>query len=384
MKIPKVRRKVLLVCAVSTTACNTMLSLRNFEAVNLEEPRDASTTSTAPDVDAAANRGSMDTGIPTKCEHPLPEDCTNGIDDDCNGLIDCADPACASFHCVPTVPTGWFGPVALWQAAAAATAPPCPSQYNPLIDARAGLNAGPANCTCTCSPSGQMCLAAGVFHADQTCADVPCARVTPSPAGTCTTIPPNLCGSGGSFDLAAMPSPSGGRCAPNVVTTIPPVDWGISARICSFAGLQSTPGGCPAGAACLDRPASPYGSSLCIYSSDDPPPASCPAGYDGRAPIVLHSSVNDSRGCGACTCSNPSGGLCTGSIGIFADSACAAAAGSTTYRVGTSCQGYMGVNIARGAVRAELVVTPGTCLVDGPPSPAGAAVPAQPTTVCCL
>lgn len=42
------------------------------------------------------------------------ENCFNGIDDDANGLADCDDPACnALVACVPAVPSGWQGPVAI-------------------------------------------------------------------------------------------------------------------------------------------------------------------------------------------------------------------------------------------------------------------------------
>jgi hypothetical protein len=57
--------------------------------------------------------------------------------------------------------------------------------------------------------------------------------------------------------------------------------------------------------------------------------------------------------------------------------------GSATYEVGTSCQAYMGVDVDRGAVQAEFVVTTGVCSVKTPPSPVGLVQPTRPTTVCC-
>jgi hypothetical protein len=125
------------------------------------------------------------------------EDCTNGVDDDCNGKVDCADPACGAFTCIAPVPSGWLGPVALWQGPSGSAHPSCPTPFGNRIDANGGLNSLPAMCGCTCAASGQACLATGVFHADQACGSAPCASLTPGPSGSCTSVPANVCGSGG-------------------------------------------------------------------------------------------------------------------------------------------------------------------------------------------
>lgn len=45
------------------------------------------------------------------------EDCANGDDDDGDGLTDCADPDCGAvgYACVAAPPSGWSGPVAIYE-----------------------------------------------------------------------------------------------------------------------------------------------------------------------------------------------------------------------------------------------------------------------------
>jgi hypothetical protein len=334
--------------------------------------------------DAAAD-ASMSDGTGDGCVDVGPEDCSNGVDDDCNGKIDCADPACGAYVCAPPAPSGWFGPVGLWQGAFGSTAPGCPTLYQWLMDAFAGLSGPPASCSCSCAASGQTCSAIGTFHPDQTCTNATCATVTPAPAGGCTPVPSNSCGSGGSFEVAGTPAPSGGSCSAQVTPTIPPLGWMASARVCSYAGSPDSPGGCTeATTQCVAAPTSPYATNVCIYSAADPPPTSCPAGYSANPPTVIYAGSTDTRGCGSCTCSGPSGGACSGSITLYGGAACTGNAGSATYALGTVCQGYGGLAPVPGSVKASYTVASGTCSVQAQPLPTGSAAPTGPTTVCCL
>jgi hypothetical protein len=320
------------------------------------------------------------------CIFSGPENCTNGIDDDCNGKTDCEDPACGAYTCAPAVPSGWFGLVALWEAPAGSSAPSCPLHYQNLMDAKAGPSASSATCSCSCSASGQVCSATGVLHADQTCLNSACATVVPASSGACTSVPSNLCGSGGSFNLAGAATPSGGTCTPHVAPTIPPLSWMTSARLCSYTGPLDRPGGCPgASGQCVAAPGSPYGSTMCIYSSADPPPTSCPAGFDAKPPTVLYSGDTDTRGCGSCTCSSaPTGASCSGTIELYGGGGCTGGAGSVSYGLGTTCGAYMGLNPVPGSVRAIYTLTGGSCSVQAAPQPIGSVTPTSPTTVCCM
>ncbi len=52
-----------------------------------------------------ADAGSGGGGAPApSCDAGVAEDCTNGRDDDCDGLVDCADPFCATRECDATNP----------------------------------------------------------------------------------------------------------------------------------------------------------------------------------------------------------------------------------------------------------------------------------------
>jgi hypothetical protein len=320
------------------------------------------------------------------------EICNNGIDDDCNGLTDCADPACASYTCVPSAPSGWTGPAALWQAVNPAVAPGCQVGYGNPIDANLGLTFSPATCgNCSCSASGQTCSPAGTFHPDQACAVATCANVTPASDGTCTAVAGNSCGSGGSFTMgASLPVPSGGSCGANGGSvTVPPVGWTTSGRVCSYTGPTDSPGGCPAGGdQCVVAPTGSYGSTLCIFSTVDPAPTSCPAQYATMGPFVFYGGEADTRGCAGCACAGaPSGGSCTGTVSLYGTNAGGCSGTPATYTLGSACQCYgcsqPPLASSPGYVKASYTVTAGTCSVTAQPTPKGTATPIGPTTVCC-
>jgi hypothetical protein len=331
---------------------------------------------------------SVDACIPTGVEI-----CTNGIDDDCNGLIDCADPACSSYSCIPPVPGGWTGPAALWQAMNPATAPACQNTFGNPIDANGGLTFSPASCgTCTCGASGQTCSAAGTFHPDQACNNTTCATVIPASDGSCTAVASNSCGSGGSFTMGASPpTPTGGSCSANAGSvSVPPVSWTTSARVCSYTGATDGPGGCAdTGDLCVLSPTGSYGSTLCVYSMADPAPTSCPVGYTRTGPLVFYAADADTRGCGGCACAGaPSGGSCSGTVDLYGTSANGCSGTPVTYTVGAACQcygcgGQPSLTAMPGYVKGSYAITAGTCAVTAQPTPTGTATPTGPTTLCC-
>jgi hypothetical protein len=357
-------------------------------------PRDTGVADTR--VDAPAPDGCVSTGT---------EDCTNGIDDNCDGKIDCADPLCQpAFTCVPPVPVGWVGPVELWQAANPATRPACDTGYGGTPrDGQGGTFTAPAAaCGCACGATGQVCSQGGTFFTQTNCVTT-CATVTPAANGTCTPVVGGGCGSEGSFSLSSAPAPSGGSCIATPSTTVPPVGWATSERVCPYTGPTDNPGGCAgAGGSCARAPAGGaggYGAAACVYSTADSPPTACPAGFTATAPLTFYASDTDTRACAAsCTCSGPpSNGSCSGTIDLYGNSPDAGCAGThDTYDAGGApvCQCFgqskCGANdlvILKnmpGFVQAHYVVTPGTCAMPAQPNPTGSAVPTGPTTVCCM
>ncbi|HEY4012431.1 MAG TPA: hypothetical protein VGM06_03790 [Polyangiaceae bacterium] len=336
----------------------------------------------APEASAGRDATSAADGGPT-CIPTGPEQCDDGIDNDCNGKVDCADPACGAYACIPPVPSGWQGPVALDQVAAGSTLAACPNAYESLADVHGGLAAPAAACSCACGASGQQCSATGVFHGDQTCAGPTCATVSPSSAGACTAVSANDCGSGGSFDFEAAPTPSGGTCQATVTTAVPPAGWTTSARVCAYTSATRT-AGCSDSDVCVALPASPYSATACVYSTADPPPTACPAGYTRAPPAVFYAGVTDTRACGGCGCGGPTGGTCSGTVSLFGAAGCTDNGGIVTVPVGTACQAYSGLSPAPGSAEAHYTVTAGSCAVTAAPQPTGSAAGTSPTTVCCL
>jgi hypothetical protein len=328
------------------------------------------------------------------------EDCTNGIDDDCDGKIDCADPQCSAYACAAPLPAGWSTPVAFWQGPDPAASPGCQPNFGGAIHAGAGLNAPAAMCgSCACGISVQpTCSTSGTFHPDQACLFPTCnlsdggvATITVAPAsGACTAVPANLCGSGGSFTMGpALPAATGGSCgvADAGSVNVPPSSWGASAQVCAYAGPMDSPGGCAnEGEQCVAKPTgSGVGATLCVYSTMDPPPTSCPAGYSAQAPAVFYRSVMDTRTCSSCSCGSPTGASCSGTVNLYGTSAggCTGLPGAI-YVLGAICQGYTGVFVEPGYVQANYTVNGATCSVAAQPQPSGSATVTQPITICCM
>jgi hypothetical protein len=359
---------------------------------------DASAEASAPREAGSAEAGPVDANRDAPVGCVATEDCTNGIDDNCDGKIDCEDPLCQpAFACTPAVPTGWLGPVELWQGATPAAAPACDLGYATPVDLHAGtLTAQAAACSCTCGATGQTCSLPGGFFRQTDCSGS-CAAVTPDPAGGCTPVPANTCGSEGSFLASGALTPTGGTCAPSpVVRSLQPAAWSAAARVCTYAATDA-PGGCTTGS-CVRAPsggAGTFGAKECVYSTTMPAPTACPAAYP-TGPTVTYSGVTDTRDCDStCACGAPTGGSCAGTVslyGNFPDAGCTGAA--DTYAIGAACQCYgqvacgtndlVALNNVPGFVRASYTVTPGTCAAPPPPASTGTAVPTGPFTVCCM
>jgi hypothetical protein len=325
------------------------------------------------------------------CVPTGPENCANGIDDDCNGLIDCADTACAAYVCAPSVPSPWVGPALLWTGPSGTTPPSCPAQYPTVLDANAGPTGSADTCSCACTASGQTCSTTGTFMSQGACQTVSaCRTVTPASDGTCTpATTATTCGSGGSF-TAPTPSASGGTCTPGVTTTPgSAAGWTTSARLCSGVAVTDSPGGCSTTTdACVLGPPSGFVANVCIYQTGTP---ACPAAYPN--PQVFYSGESDLRGCGPCTCSSsPSPGSCSGTITLYGAINGGCTGNSATFTLGAqACAGapgvvgvtYSGLANNPGFAKASYTVTPGTCSVTVAPVATGAVTATTPTTVCC-
>jgi hypothetical protein len=322
------------------------------------------------------------------CVKTGPEICTDNIDNDCNGLTDCADTvACPNYTCAPQVPSGWSGPVELFNGLPGSL-PTCTAGYTGSGDYHGGtLSGSPDTCSCTCTASGQTCSAGGTFFAQSACeSGSAMANVTPATDGSCTSVPSNSLGSGGSFRLGngSAPSPAGGTCTPQVTTTPGSTpSFSAAERLCAPSILDS-PGGCQAAQQCVPDPIPPFGTTMCIWHPGSVSCPAAPAPYSNAAG-VYYTDFSDTRGCGPCTCSGPTGGSCAGTIGLWGTlaSTCSGTA-AVTYSLGSGCKPYSGLSNDPGYVQATYALTAGSCSVSGQPQADGNVTGTGSVTVCCL
>lgn len=154
-----------------------------------------------------------------------------------------------------------------------------------------------------------------------------------------------------------------------------PYGWATVARTCRGA----TSGSCGAPDEVCAPPA-PAGFEQCLFQSGD---ADCPVTYPVRH--TFYSTFDDSRDCTPCACGAPVGSTCMTMLSTFTDGACSSPLSSNTIdATGPTCLDVMPSGQALGSKQASApVYAPGVCQASGG-QPVGNAVPAEPTTFCCL
>lgn len=332
------------------------------------------TTDTASDAlssdDDATDGGSMaldaapsDAFVPDVVEEPPPH---------CGG----------AFGCVPSVPTGWSGPFELYSGSAAS--PACSTNFEgPAYNGNGQLAAPPAVCKCSCDgPTGVSCSAPAIsFYGEPELSDgcTPedlCTEVSLQ-SGVCTEVDAiDMCpfGSETSGMTVGAPAPSGGTCAGLPVKTIAPYTWGVSARAC-VSSLAPDRADCAAGSICAPQTASPYGSGLCI---SEPGAVACPAtGY--TTAMTFYGNATDARGCTTCSCGAVTGAACSGTVNAYNSTNGTCTGLPDSYIAPFSCD-----TVQQPAdIRFTVTASGGSCTAS-PVTATGAAVPATPTTFCCL
>lgn len=251
--------------------------------------------------DSAAGDGGAPTQGPCAATKG-PEVCDDGIDNDCNGLTDCSDPACGSYECNPTIPTGWT-PVAYNPGSPTG----CPSGYPSAVDAKRAPSSN--TCSCTCTPTSGSCgggIVSFVPGTMLTCTNGQPVALAASD-GACGVPSSTLSVTGLAQVKITAPAPPA-ACSGNPGTTLPPIE---DRRYC--AGPTRAGLGCSKNGACVPRTPSPYDS--CIMKDGV---QTCPSGYSnsrrlGTAPV-------DTRACGgSCTCSPSS---CGGKVELYTSANC--------------------------------------------------------------
>jgi hypothetical protein len=331
------------------------------------EPLSPAQDAAGSDGPAADSSGSLDGGA-DGCRNCTTEVCTNGVDDDGDGDVDCADSDCGRFACTSTVPPGWNGPAAFF-AGTPSNAPACSAPFgNMAYQGRGNLTCPAATCSsCSCgAPKDVTCAPPPLTWFGSSCG---------SGAAGSTSTGCTRAGAvdEGHLDVGPAGPASGGACVPSggdpsrVGAT-----WGASATACAPQGLLT--GGCRANQLCAPRPGSPFESRLCIWAAGALP---CPSGYDHDR-RVFYSGASDTRACAACTCGDPTGVSCGGTVLLYSDASCPADApasaplGATCFDAGKNTQ----------ATRYMPATSGGSCSAGGG-QPSGDCEPTGPTTVCC-
>ncbi len=283
---------------------------------------------------------------------------------------------CDPLDCVPRAPSGWLGPIAFWDGPSgpADQLPACPPGYTDPTDLHHELNV-PGDCTCTCDAQGQNCADNTALHiySDLKC-HTPCETVAPQ---ACTAV--SVCtGSQGSID-SNIPTPSGGSCK---ATPSGPADatWNNDSRLCDAnpARVCDDPD-----RVCAPLPRSPFISQQCVMrvmAAGSAVPM-CPEGFPNGT--ALYGSFADGRGCSECTCSDVSGGTCSGTITLTDNGGCST---GIDYTLGAACQSF---DLGQGDVKpthvgGQYTVAGGSCSVATAPALTGTAMPdGRFTVVCC-
>lgn len=131
--------------------------------------------------------------------------------------------------CVTAAPSGWAGPIALFEGPSSQATASCGAGFDatPIFDGHADLTASPPTCSaCACGAAANVSCTGPVltFFKEDTCS-TPCGSpVTLDSA--CVPTDPTCRGV-----VAGSPSPAGGACPPSggVATKAPPA-WGRVAR----------------------------------------------------------------------------------------------------------------------------------------------------------
>jgi hypothetical protein len=308
------------------------------------------------------------------CVRP-PEDCMNGVDDDGNGLIDCADPACtAGFMCVPQVPSGFTGPVEVYDG---------PNNIvicDPLYTTDYFMGYATPQCDFSCSPcacgtpAGVTCGSPGFSYTTDML--TLCPRPQPVPFG--------LCNNNVDTKIVKFATSAGAAGGGNCVTgggaaNLSPISWNTG----HFCGAEAKGGqGCDKGYVCWPRPQQPFLRQACVFGNGD---LTCPStgGYPVKRSYYDTQDVKDLRRCAStCGCGSPSGVSCNARLDWWGLTPIPCAGHSVSSPVPSLCQ-----SAPQGMVSAmftDLGFSGGSCPTTGSATPAGGCTPmGKPTTACC-
>lgn len=385
----------LVLAAAAATACTQVLGLNGFK----DGPREAGAATggsggsgaSAGTAGAGASGGSG--GMAGGSGGTTPGDASDGSASGGaaggpGGAAGDASTDGSTCTCLPTAPTTWAGPLALFDGSSAP--PACPAGWTTFVDkAGSSVTASPASCAaCSCSVSSPaMCLVSVVTGTSCTSS---CSDIT-SVGSACATLNVSQCGSATYLKSASVTgNPSAGTCTADSVTNPTPTKatFADQARACFYTGASAQ--SCGSGEKCVPAPPSGYPQRYCIATQD--PSANCSASAVYTHKYVVATSIKDTRGCSACSCSSTTGGTCSGAnvnLSFALAKFCAEPAGGTTFAGSTNtCMPFkntIGSNVAAGYAKAFADAVGATCAAPTGGTPIGSAVldPATTWVFCC-
>jgi hypothetical protein len=306
---------------------------------------------------AADARADVDSDAPP-CVPSGPEVCTDGVDNDCNGLVDCADPACASFACVPAVPNG-----SSLVALSAAARPACPTGYTGSSDLLVDPSLGPFTCGCSCNVSAAPSCTVGPLDLK----DGTGCTLTVTAAGNAGACTPHTFGSP-THSLVPLPA-TGGSCM--LTTTATPPAAGTLGRSCTVAGGLG--GGCGTGSVCAAKTTAPYRTCVKMTAA-----ARCPTGYPNTH-TAGSGLASDTRGCNACSSCTPPAATCANAqMSFYSSIGCIASVG--VLPANSLCDP---TSWSAAAYRYQATVTNAQCAAPPTGQPTGSVTLGNPETICC-
>jgi hypothetical protein len=290
-----------------------------------------------------------------------------------DGPVFTSDACSGANTCAPAAPSGWQGPVVIWEGTSAP--PSCASFYLDVFDGGTSPSGSAASCKCSCGAvTGSTCGAATVQFGTSGCA-AGCGTSASAAPGACVNIQSQVtaCGSGAALIVSGSTA-DGGGCQPDGSVDAQAPTWGSFVVAC--APSQQSAAGCTANQVCVPGAGTPFESTFCVLKAGN---NTCPSPFTNQH--LYYSDISDGRGCTPCTCGPATGVDCNSLAHVtgWSNSTCVTGKGSDYSPLPVSC-GPIGTS---HYVMLSTGPTGGTCTPSGG-TPTGGVGAANLTTICCL
>lgn len=271
--------------------------------------------------------------------------------------------------CLPSAPSGWIGPSAIYDGPSSAKPAGCTGAVytQKELEAHQGLDAGPAACACGAPQFGGdgHCTAGAAQYAASNCTGQP-TLLSPMGGKSCQNP-----GANGYVKLDTPAVDDAGTCAfPSPTASLPDASFTAENVSCGLGHAVT----CPSAPACVQTPVPPQPfTRVCIHQDGD---TSCPsADYSKR--FIAYRDLVDTRSCTACAGTSVGGSCGTGWASLGGPSGCNVVS-TYPYSAGTSC-------VALGTtswIATNFLYAGTTCAADGG-APQGGVASKNPVTFCC-